>query len=164
MQKIIEFDEQCNACKGTGIYVGIAERDRCGIICRDCKGTGKVHFVHEYEEFTGIIKRNDVDIVVEDSHGITIDKEYSRRFKRLTYRDWLMGKPFEIDMTFVTGSLCPIRWLQSIGLEKKKEIHHKKYCRTIAGQFSDCSLFSNQQQCWKIYNELENQLQQLNKE
>jgi len=52
MKKIIEFDEVCDSCKGTGLYVGFAEHDGAAIVCHHCGGTGRYHFEHEYDEFT----------------------------------------------------------------------------------------------------------------
>ena len=58
--KVIEFDEKCKSCKGTGIYVGMAERDGAGIVCHTCKGTGCHHVKFEYEDFEGKIVRKDI--------------------------------------------------------------------------------------------------------
>lgn len=40
-EHIIKIECECNACKGTGLYVGMAERDGAAVVCYTCKGTGK---------------------------------------------------------------------------------------------------------------------------
>ena len=47
----IEADTVCKTCKGTGLYVGFAERDGAGIVCYRCSGTGCHHQVFEWEDF-----------------------------------------------------------------------------------------------------------------
>ena len=51
MEKIIEFDEKCKSCKGTGVYQGLAEKNGSGVVCYKCKGTGCHHVTFEYEDF-----------------------------------------------------------------------------------------------------------------
>ena len=70
--KIWEIDVQCQSCNGTGIYVGIAERDGAGVICNTCNGTGKQHYTFKYEKFTGLQKRNDVKRVYKQSYGYVL--------------------------------------------------------------------------------------------
>lgn len=38
----IGADAQCGACEGTGLYVGMAERDGTAVVCYRCHGTGQV--------------------------------------------------------------------------------------------------------------------------
>jgi len=52
MKKIFEVNEVCPSCKGTGLYIGMGERDGAAVVCHTCKGTGCHAFKHEYEEFT----------------------------------------------------------------------------------------------------------------
>ena len=53
---VIEYDCICTACKGTGIYKGLAERDCFGVVCYRCKGTGKRHEKIEYDDFEGKVQ------------------------------------------------------------------------------------------------------------
>ena len=41
---------ECKACNGTGLYVGMAERDGVAVQCHNCNGNGWV--IYEYNEFT----------------------------------------------------------------------------------------------------------------
>ncbi len=68
----IEFDEQCKPCNGSGLYKGMAERDGYAVVCQNCGGTGKHHFVYEYEEFTGRKDRDDITNVIQCNPGIAV--------------------------------------------------------------------------------------------
>lgn len=70
--KKIEMDIQCQSCKGTGVYVGMAERDGAAVVCHTCKGNGKYKYKFEYEEFDGLKKREDVTRVFKQSYGFVI--------------------------------------------------------------------------------------------
>ncbi len=47
----IKLDIVCQSCAGTGLYVGLAERDGSAVVCYQCKGTGKYAYQFEYEPF-----------------------------------------------------------------------------------------------------------------
>lgn len=51
--KKIEIDVQCPACGGSGVYCGFAEGKGTAVVCNRCNGSGKYHYVYEYEEFSG---------------------------------------------------------------------------------------------------------------
>lgn len=68
----IELYIECRSCNGTGVYIGMAERDGAAVVCRTCKGAGKEHFVLEYTEFTGRKLREDVKRVYLSGHGYVI--------------------------------------------------------------------------------------------
>ena len=68
----IEMTIQCQSCKGTGVYVGMAERDGAAVVCQNCKGTGKYNYKFEYEDFTGLKTRDDVTRVYKQSYGFII--------------------------------------------------------------------------------------------
>lgn len=70
--KKIEKIIQCQSCEGTGIYVGVGERDGAAVVCNVCKGTGKYTYIFEYEEFTGLKSREDVTRVYKKTYGFVI--------------------------------------------------------------------------------------------
>jgi hypothetical protein len=47
----ISLDIVCQSCSGTGLYVGMAERDGAAVVCSGCKGSGKYAYRFEYEPF-----------------------------------------------------------------------------------------------------------------
>jgi len=142
MKKIIEFDEKCPSCNGTGLYVGMAERDGYAVICYTCKGTGKHHFTHTYEEFEKREEREDIRGVVQTNPGICLGGNYD--FGGMSYQDWKEGKPFIIGMEMRLYT-CPSWWYQSADYKKKPEW---KECGW-GGSFSDCKHFSTKSICWE---------------
>lgn len=70
--KRIEMTIQCPACNGTGVYVGMAERDGAAVVCHRCNGSGKYDYSYEYEEFTGIKKAEGVERVYKKGYGFVI--------------------------------------------------------------------------------------------
>ena len=71
--KKIDIDIQCQACKGTGVYIGMAEKNGAAVVCTKCKGTGKYNYVFEYEDFKGMNVCDDVKRVYKSSYGFCIE-------------------------------------------------------------------------------------------
>lgn len=82
----LKIEIQCRACSGSGVYRGIAEAPGIGIVCRDCKGSGKR--THEYVPFTGLTKRNDVEVVCAERGDFHIPDSTSG----IPYAAFLQGK------------------------------------------------------------------------
>lgn len=139
----IEFDEQCPECKGTGIYVGMAEHNGYGVVCRHCEGTGKYHFVHNYENFEGLKQIDGVRIVLQSNPGICVGGDLD--FGGMSYTNWYNGKQFEkgSEMRKFT---CPAWWFQSTDYDKKP-----KWDECGWGMFSNCKHFADKDQCWARY-------------
>ena len=70
--KQIDMVIECSSCKGSGVYVGMAEKDGAAVICHNCKGTGAFHYVFNYNDFTGRKSRADVKRVYLQSYGYVI--------------------------------------------------------------------------------------------
>jgi hypothetical protein len=147
---VIEFDYKCQACKGTGLYKGLAEGEGFGVVCYRCNGTGRAHFKFEYDDFIKRIKRNDVKQVLEVNPGIVAgfgeNKQFTLdSFGGIRYEDWFKGKPFppKSEMRQFT---CPAWWYQSANYNLKPE-----WCDEYGfgfGSFSSCARFSQKELCW----------------
>ena len=157
MKHKIEFDEKCPSCDGTGLYVGICERDGAAVICFECKGTGKHRVVFEYEDFKKRELRAGVKRVYQASAGVMIGKgsvegkQYRLEdFGGMSYKDWLEGKPFP-PASETRKFTCPAWWYQTIDYKRKPKWSN---CKTM-GFFGDCSRFRDKASCWKRW-DLEN--------
>jgi len=137
----IEFDEQCKACNGTGLYKGMGEKDGYAVVCHTCEGTGKHHYVHEYEEFTGKKERNGIKQVVKTNPGIYLGGNLD--FGGMSYEDWKQGKPFP-PKSEMRKHTCPAWWYQSADYDKKP---CWKECGF--GSFSACKHFPDKDKCWE---------------
>jgi hypothetical protein len=141
----IEFDEKCKACHGTGLYKGFAERDGYAVVCHNCKGTGKFHFVHVYEEFERKEIRDGIHTIIQTNPGFQLGGakgEYD--FGGISYQAWLNGEPFKHG-TEMRRCVCPAWWYQSADYSKKPEW---KECWGV-GAFSQCKYFTQKEKCWE---------------
>lgn len=148
--KTIEFDQVCKSCKGTGLYIGMGERDGSAVVCHTCSGTGCHHFKHEYEEFTGRKQSENVKRVFEANPGICIGENKGKLslsdFGGMPFDDWSEGKPFP------AGSenrkyTCPAWWYQSTNYDPKPDWPECIVC----GSFSSCYKFDKKHECWEKF-------------
>lgn len=149
MKHLIEADCQCSSCGGTGVYVGICERDGAAVVCHSCDGTGKGHIRIEYEDFEGRRVNSKIERVFETSSGIVIGTGNGKfklsDFGGMPYQDWLDNKPFPKESQMRQFS-CPRWYAQSTNKDKPDW----KEC-TLVGAFSGCDHYPNKDKCWKRY-------------
>ena len=144
-----EYDARCGACRGTGIYVGMAERAGAGVVCHKCKGTGAVHCIVEWDDAPPQpIVRDDILRVLRANPGIVIGEDEMQGlrladFGGLPYAAWLRGEPFPpgSEMRRFT---CPAWWYQLADYKRKPDWDE---C-IPAGSFSRCKHFPNKAACW----------------
>jgi len=145
---VIEFDEQCKSCNGTGLYIGMAEKDGAAIVCHNCKGTGCNHVKIEYESFTNR-KRNKVKWVYETNPGFGVGNGNGYKFSDfggMSIEEWEGGMKFGAETENRLCS-CPSWWYQSSDY-KKKPIWDE--CIGI-GAFRDCKCFKTKDRCWEKF-------------
>lgn len=84
-----EVKAQCEACGGSGVYVGFAEPNGIGVVCLQCQGSGcqTIHYV----PFTERKRRRDVDFV-RRSKGSFIAAGVGPVGESVTYQEFLEGK------------------------------------------------------------------------
>ena len=152
-----EIKIKCQSCKGSGLYVGIGERDGAAVVCSMCNGEGFVFF--KYEEFIGIEKREDVERVYIPSYGYVIApkeidfKEHGKidlRKEGVSYEEWQSGKKPK----HIKQLVCPM-------------IADQGACHKIKGFFKECERLhgtcllgvrprtcnhlSKKEECWKRF-------------
>ena len=44
MTQTISWTQQCEDCKGIGLYQGMGEREGASVVCKGCRGTGRAAF------------------------------------------------------------------------------------------------------------------------
>jgi len=149
----IEFEEQCPSCDGTGVYVGMAERDGYAVECHTCHGTGKHLFKHEYAEFTGRKENKEVKQVVKVNPGIVLGVSKTGKqldFGGLSYDEWKHGITFSKG-TEMREFSCPAWWYQLADYSKKPDW---ETC-LFGGRFDQCQHFKDKHKCWERF-DLEN--------
>ena len=148
----IEYDEQCKSCGGTGLFIGMAERDGAAIVCHTCEGTGCHHVKIEYNDFEGIQSRSDVKHVFENNPGICLGNSKGEKipftlkdFGGMPYRDWVDGLKFPKNSENRRRT-CPCWWYQCADYKKKPE--WDECMKSLGWTFSKCPHFENKVQCW----------------
>jgi len=148
---VIEYDQECKSCKGTGLYVGLAERDGVAVICHTCKGTGCHHIKIEYDDFSVRLPHRTVTHVVQVNPGICIGSGKGDQYKLsdfggMPYQDWLNGKEFKRGMENRKFT-CPAWWYQSADYDQRPDWDECNRC----GAFSGCEHFPNKGECWERF-------------
>jgi len=152
MDKTIDILIECPACKGTGLYVGIAESDGVAVVCNQCKGKGSYRFHYEYNEFTGRKEMDNILRVYECNPGIGIGVDGDRGidltdFGGMSYEDWLKNGVFPAGSE-MRRFVCPAWWYQITDYSKKPH-----WIECGFGRFSNCSYFGKKKECWKRFDE-----------
>ena len=150
MNRIIEYDCKCASCKGTGLYVGMAERNGAAVVCHTCDGAGRRHVVIEYEDPEPLERKAAVSRVFETNPGIVIgngkEGEYQLSdFGGMPYDDWFNGKAFPAKSENRRFT-CPRWWYQSADYKKAPE-WDECYC-SLGSTFSSCTYFKTKERCW----------------
>lgn len=149
--KTIEWVQQCKKCRGTGLYVGMAEGDGFAVVCHSCDGTGKQEEKVEYEPFTERKERSDVRWVVQTNPGISLhvggeNKLGYTDFGGQHYSSWAAGNPFKHGME-MRQFTCPAWWYHVVDYKKKPEWDE---CNLNLGRpFYACKHFDQKGRCWK---------------
>lgn len=118
MKKEINLKIECKSCGGTGIYVGMGERDGASVICHTCNGTGCQDYYFTYTEFKERKKTDKVKRVFLDGYGyvlcthpITLDNGVFVDFSKegVSYDEFVNGKMPK----HIKQMACPMRADQS---------------------------------------------------
>ena len=145
---VFETDYECKACHGTGLYMGMAEKNGAAVVCCTCKGTGKAHFKFEYEVFTIRKQRTDVQRVYRTNPGIFVDGVGSVP-GGVTISEW----EHDSDSVNVPGAemrlfTCPAWWYQTADYRLKPSWDDTERCCAWGGTFTSCKFFSMKAGCW----------------
>jgi len=152
--KKIELKIQCRSCGGTGIYVGIGERDGAAIVCHTCNGTGCEDYYFEYTPFTKRKKKEGIKRVYKDGMGYCIAPKLlvfkgvgtiDMAKEGVSYAEFLEGKMPEHIKTLG----CPMQADQGTCHEIKGFIEE---CDKLNGGYlnmiADCKNHPNKAECW----------------
>lgn len=144
MKKVFKADIKCRSCGGTGLYVGMAERDDAAVQCHACKGSGREHYRMEYEPFAGRDNKPGVKLVYQVNPGICVGSS-GEVSGGMPFADWQRGQQFERGME-MRSHTCPMWWYQCAGGTFRFDWDE---CNEGMGDlFSRCPSFKNKAACW----------------
>jgi hypothetical protein len=139
---------KCGSCGGTGLYVGLGERDGSAVVCHTCKGTGCQTLTLTWDDFTGRVDRPEVRRVVQANPGICVGTGNGHAladFGGMPADAWRRGEPFPAGSE-MRRFTCPAWWYQSADYKKKPDWKECGY-----GAFSACDHFKNKAACWERF-------------
>ncbi len=64
MSNECSIKQECEVCRGTGLYSGFMEPKGVAVICRVCDGKG--WHIHRYNEFTGRKKKEGIRSIIRE--------------------------------------------------------------------------------------------------
>jgi hypothetical protein len=150
----------CDRCDGTGLYIGMAEKDGAAVVCYNCDGKGYTDIKEKFEPFVNRKNRKDVNRVYDTAGGYVISSKDVKTEEGLvikfseagcTYKEWVAGetpKPIE-------DLMCPYQHTnQNLQSEDVNNLY-KNYCEKYlgwGGYISKCKNRKNMCKCWEIYN------------
>ncbi len=85
----ISVDAECGSCGGSGVYHGFAEPKGVGVVCLNCKGSGKASI--SYTPFTSRRRRDDIR-TVRRSAGSFIATGVGPTGSSVSYEEFFEGK------------------------------------------------------------------------
>ena len=143
----LEWVQQCQDCKGKGLYQGFAERGGAAIVCHACSGTGRQKQSVEYEEFTGrqpslatwVYATNPgvgVDDIGTVPGGVSISV-----WEAEPQAPWQSGKEMR-------EHTCPAWWYQGVNYDLKPNWTTGEPQCASGGAFSGCRYFVRKVFCW----------------
>lgn len=147
--KVIELLVKCPACDGTGLYVGMAERDGAAVVCSKCDGTGAYTYKYSYEPFVKSLPKEGVRHVYKVNPGWVIGENtnlHLKDFGGMPFEDWEKGKSFP-QGSEMRCYVCPYQWYQTGNTYPKPKWD---WCEEGLGRtFKECPHFQSKELCWK---------------
>ena len=147
---VVEWTQKCKSCKGSGIYVGFAERDGAGVVCHRCDGKGFQNMKFDYEDFEERTVRDDVEQIFPHS-GYVVGPSIQGG---IPYKLWLKDPEAILHPRYALHErTCPAQWVQG-NLRKQLDWDKCKEGMTIGIQFKQCKFYEEKYKCWtKIFEE-----------
>lgn len=141
----IEMDVECSDCQGTGLYVGMAERDGLAVVCHRCKGSGMAHYIYDYQPFSGRKPKAGVTHVIYQNPGYILDPAHAGA-RALPYGEWANGARFSASQIEDRERTCPAQHIQNV-------LHRNAPSEPFGcgyGMFTACKKYPDKAECWRI--------------
>ena len=155
----VNVDIECRSCKGTGLYVGIGERDGAAVICHTCKGTGCENISFTYPKFKQRKRRDDVKRVFKNAfmychcpNDVTSpDDGRLIEFSKggCSYDEFLQG----VQPKPVKTLYCPYQWTHQNSDGSMDALARSRCDGNVrCGQtYNECKLHCDMAECWRLY-------------
>lgn len=138
---------ECEACQGSGLYVGLCERDGFAVVCRECSGLGVKYLA--YTPFIARRDRRDICVlrVLEVNPGVFarfLPGLGMQGFGGISLEDWKAGRGFPRGSE-MREHCCPAWWGQLAGREMLGWVCSVR----PGGSFLQCPDYDRRALCWQ---------------
>jgi len=143
--KTISLDIVCPSCDGTGLYVGLAERDGAAVVCYRCKGLGQYAYRFEYEPFE--VRRPAPKSVksVHVARGYVISDRLEGSDGGVPIEQWSPGMTVPADEKLY----CPWNYTTQAYCAHRDADGYAPF--PLGAQATSCSYWPDKADCWRIF-------------
>lgn len=146
---------ECKACGGTGLYVGLAERDGTAVVCHTCKGTGESQVT--YRPF---VERQPAPKGVKRVHvamGYVLSTKEPRCSGGVPLAEWTPGMAIPADEQLYCPYLytgqewCAFTKTRSYTRQDGTRHSYESAPPQAGEMISDCPRWPEKAACWERY-------------
>ena len=141
----IEWTQECDSCKGSGLYVGLGERDGLAVLCSRCMGQGYTENIVEYNAFAGRKNRDGITHVIYVNPGIVLTPELVD--EAVPVQEWQQNGNTALHKAG-RSFFCPASWAQRTGLIKSPNWPE---CVRPGIKFTSCPHYETRAKCWESF-------------
>lgn len=135
---------ECSACKGTGLYVGMAEREGTAVLCATCKGSGRCDVT--YTPWSGVRRpREGVRRVFASNCGVVLGHVVPGG---ISHDEWERGGDPRRSGAEPRPYVCPGQWAQNALHERPP---FPECSKGIGLAWSACPHYPAKSECWRRF-------------
>lgn len=149
MSRSIDLQIRCQACDGTGLYVGMAERDGSAVVCSRCKGSGNYAYHFEYEPFVERTAPPEGVTRVHLARGYVLSPKHPD-CSGIPVNEYEPGMVVPAD----EGLYCPYLYTHQVWCAKPEKRHpdYEPAAPVLAGRYiSSCKHWDSKAECWALF-------------
>lgn len=148
-RRSIDLAIVCQSCDGTGLYVGVAERDGSAVVCYRCTGSGNYAYHFEYEPFVERRPAPEGVTRVHVGRGYVLSPKHPQ-CTGIPVSEYEPGMSVPADEQLY----CPYLYTHQ-GWCAKPEKWHPDYEPAapveLGAYISDCKHWDDKADCWRLF-------------
>lgn len=142
----ISVQAVCNACGGTGLYIGMAERDGVAVVCSTCNGSGAMTV--RYTPFKRQLPAPASVTSVHVARGYVLGDKHPACDGGLPIEQWKQGVIVPADEKLY----CPYLYTHQdwCAHPRDPENNHNN-APMLWGRIDECPYWIEKDECWKRF-------------
>lgn len=146
-QSKISVSAVCRSCSGTGLYVGMAERNGAAVVCATCRGTGETSVA--YEPFVERAAPPEKVTSVHVARGYGLDPAHPLCDGGMPVEGWKPGATVPADEKLY----CPFLYTHQDWCAHPDPKWGGPPFAAVGRMIPDCPLWPQKAECWQRYHE-----------